>query len=59
MNVEIRKIKGAKSLVYEIVDEKGIVWARVLGLPLAEKFVPIIEESKKKSDEALAKLVLG
>ncbi len=59
MDVTINQIRGAKGLRFEIVDEKGIVWARVISLPIAEKFVPIIEESKKNADDALSKLVLG
>ena len=57
MNITINQIRNAKSLKFEVVDEDGNVWARVISRPLAEKFVPIIEETHERAAAAIAGLI--
>ena len=53
---EIRTIKGAKSLRYEIVHN-GTVYARVISLPLAERFLEIVVETSAHAEEAIKSLL--
>jgi len=52
----IRTIKGAKGLRYEIVHN-GTVYARVISLPLAERFLEIVVETSAKAEEAIKSLL--
>lgn len=54
----IRTIKGAKSLRYEIVHN-GTVYARVISLPLAERFLEIVVETAANADVAIRSLMVG
>lgn len=56
METEIRTIKGAKSLRYEIVHN-GTVYARVISLPLAERFLEIVVETSAHAEEAIKSLL--
>jgi len=60
---EIREVKGAKSLRYEIVIREGEpteqVVARVVSLPMAEKIVPVVEEVEANMERAMAQLKEG
>jgi hypothetical protein len=54
----IRKIKGAKSLAYEVVHN-GNVYARVLSLPLAEQVAVLVNEHAARTEAVIAKLGIG
>ncbi len=55
MRTEIRQIKHAKSLRYEIVYN-GTVYARALALPLAEKIAEIVETTAAIAETIKTKL---
>ncbi len=55
-DTEIRQIKGAKSLRYEIVHN-GTVYARVISLPLAERILEIVVETSANAEKAIKSLL--
>ncbi len=58
MTTDIRRIKGAKSLRYEVVYN-GTVHARVIALPLAERVAKIVEATGIAAEAAIASLLEG